>query len=77
MAECIPRCMSADLLQKLHALAERRRTHLVEMQESGRWARYYSQDDMNAHMKDAVEMAGHWQKMCDTVDAPAVEANPA
>jgi len=71
MAECIPRCMSADLLQKLHALAERRRTHLVEMQESGRWARYYSQDDMVAHLKDAADMAGHWQKMCDTADAGA------
>jgi len=66
MDKCIPRCMPPDLMQKLHALAERRRAYFVELQESGRWVHYYSPEDMVAHLKDAADAAGYWQKMCET-----------
>jgi hypothetical protein len=70
MADGIPLCMPAHLFQRLHALAERRCAHLIELQQSGRWTRYYSQEDMIARMKDAADTAGHWQKMCDTYAEP-------
>lgn len=75
MAEGIPRCMSADLLQKLHALAERRCTHLVELQQSGRWTHYYSEDALLALMKEAAEAALHWAKMVDSYRATEAAEN--
>jgi hypothetical protein len=70
MDECIPRCMPADLMQKLHALAERRRVHFAELQESGRWTRYYSQEGMDAQIKKATDEVGQWQKLCESSSPP-------
>jgi hypothetical protein len=66
MAEAIPRCMSAALMDKLHALAERRYAHLVELQQSGRWTRYYSKEDFALQMTDASHLAEQWQRICET-----------
>jgi hypothetical protein len=76
MADGIPRCMPPRLLQKLQALAERRCAHLIELQESGRWVRYYSQEDMVVHIKNAADDAGHWQQLCNTSVVPDTEAEP-
>jgi hypothetical protein len=65
MADGIPRCMSAALLQKLHALAERRCAHLIELQQSGRWTHYYSEDALVALMKEAAASARHWAEMVE------------
>jgi uncharacterized repeat protein (TIGR03809 family) len=78
MAETIPRCMSASLVEKLHALAERRCAHLTELQQSGRWSRYYSKEDFAARVGDASRAAAQWQQMrnaggvaSDSVNGPA------
>jgi hypothetical protein len=65
MADSIPRCMSAALIQKLHALAERRCAHLKELRQSGRWTRYYSREELVARTSDADDMLRHWRKMLD------------
>jgi uncharacterized repeat protein (TIGR03809 family) len=72
MADAIPRCMSAALIQKLHALAERRCAHLIELRESGRWTRYYSRKTLVEQMKDATQIARHWQQMLDMESITAV-----
>jgi len=77
MAEGIPRCMSAALLQKLHALAERRCAHFIELQQSGRWAYYYSEDALIALMKDAADAARHWADMVETHRAAELAAESA
>lgn len=71
MADAIPRCMSAALIEKLHALAERRCAHLIELQQTGRWTRYYSRDDFVAKMKDASELALQWRQLSDSGNAIA------
>ena len=35
-----------DIARKWHALAERRRAHVVELRDSGRWQHYYTWDEL-------------------------------
>ncbi len=77
MTECIPRCMSAALLQKLHALAERRCAHLIELHYSGRWTHYYSEEALIALTNDAAEAAQHWAKMVETYRTAELAAESA
>ena len=60
--------------RKWHALAERRRDHLAELYESGMWKRYFTEDTLLAHMREAVREVERWAAM---VDEPAPAASPA
>lgn len=71
MADAIPRCMSAALIEKLHALAERRCAHLIELQQSGRWTLYYSRDEFVAKLKEASQLALQWRQLSDAGNAIA------
>jgi uncharacterized repeat protein (TIGR03809 family) len=73
MADSIPRCMSAALIHKLHALAERRCAHLLDLHQSGRWTRFYSREAFVAQMNDAAMAAKQWQQLADEVAAPPPE----
>jgi uncharacterized repeat protein (TIGR03809 family) len=51
--------------RKWHALAERRRSHLAELYESGAWKRYFTEETLRAHMREAVREAERWGSMVD------------
>ena len=65
MAEPLPPCMAPTLMEQLHALAERRCAHLIEMQMSGRWQKYYSYDEFISQIRAATDSAKAWQAMAD------------
>jgi hypothetical protein len=69
MADSIPRCMSTALIQKLHALAERRCANLTDMQSSGRWTRHYSREELSARIQDASRLSQQWHDMLETAQA--------
>ncbi len=60
-----------ELARKWQALSERRRTHLLEMYRSGRWRRYYTEEQITAQMRDAVRDIERWSAV--TGEAPANE----
>jgi uncharacterized repeat protein (TIGR03809 family) len=51
---------AGDIARQLQALAERRRQHLLELHRSGRWRRYYSEDQFMGHMRDSVRDIAWW-----------------
>ncbi len=63
MSESVPRCMSPDLIGKLRNLAERRRAHFLDLQETGRWRHYYSESEFRASAHEVVELAEAWAQM--------------
>jgi uncharacterized repeat protein (TIGR03809 family) len=58
--------MSAEITRKWRDLAEKRRTHFVDLYESGRWKHYYSESEFVALMREAVQLADDWTRL----DAP-------
>jgi hypothetical protein len=50
MPGTIPRCMPAEITRKGRELAERRRAHLVELYDTGRWKRYYTWERLTGQM---------------------------
>jgi uncharacterized repeat protein (TIGR03809 family) len=63
MSEPWPQGMSEEIVHKWLALAERRRAHFVELYDSGRWKRYYSESDFVAQMRDTVALADTWARL--------------
>jgi uncharacterized repeat protein (TIGR03809 family) len=53
---------TVDIARQWQALAERRRQHLLEMHRSGRWRRYYTEEQLMAQMRNAVYCAEEWSK---------------
>jgi uncharacterized repeat protein (TIGR03809 family) len=60
--------------RKWHALAERRRNHLAELYESGQWKRYFSQETLLAHVREAVREVERWGAM---LEEPATATSAA
>ncbi len=69
MAKSIPRCMSAKIIGKGHDLAERRRTHMIDLYDTGRWKRYYSEEEFVALMRETVRLADSWSRMAEPLQA--------
>ena len=44
-------------------LAERRREHLLELYWSGRWRRYYTEEQITSLMRDAVRNIEEWGEL--------------
>jgi uncharacterized repeat protein (TIGR03809 family) len=63
--------------RKWHALAERRRNHLTELYESGAWQRYFTEETLRAHMREAVREVERWSAMLDEAAAAAPERREA
>ena len=61
--------------RKWHALAKRRRDHLVELYDSGRWRRYFNEETFRAHMRAAVREVEDWQGVAgpDAAQPPSAE----
>jgi uncharacterized repeat protein (TIGR03809 family) len=49
--------------RKWRDLAERRRQHLVELCESGRWRRYYTEAQFLFELHAAIRAAEAWQRI--------------
>jgi uncharacterized repeat protein (TIGR03809 family) len=65
--------MSDEIIRKWHALAEKRRSHLVELYDSGRWTRYYSESEFVTQMRGAVELSDAWARLTDVPTQVAAE----
>ena len=76
MSEQIPRCMSVEITRRWRDLAEKRRAHLVELYDTGRWKHYYSEEQLLARMREAIRLVETWERLStppDTVRAMAAE----
>jgi uncharacterized repeat protein (TIGR03809 family) len=72
MSDSWPQSMSQEIVGKWHELAERRRAHFVELYESGRWKRYYGENEFVAQMRDVVQLAETWARLSGApTQAPA------
>jgi len=71
MTDAIPHCMSTIVMSKLHALAERRCADLADLRESGRWARYYSQEQFLLHVQEALALASIARSMLSASEPPS------
>ena len=45
------------------ALAERRRTYVVELCDSGRWRHYYTWEELLDTLRDAVGIRDEWTRI--------------
>jgi uncharacterized repeat protein (TIGR03809 family) len=52
-----------ELARQWRNLAERRRAHFVELQQSGRWKHYYTEEQFHAEMQEAVRLAETWARI--------------
>jgi uncharacterized repeat protein (TIGR03809 family) len=52
-----------DVARKWHALAERRRAHVMELRDSGRWRRYYTWDELLEALREAVDTRDTWARL--------------
>jgi uncharacterized repeat protein (TIGR03809 family) len=57
-----PRAMDQAAL-KWRDLAERRRAHFYELYHSGRWRRYYSDEEFLRGMREAILVAKRWAEI--------------
>jgi uncharacterized repeat protein (TIGR03809 family) len=57
--------VSVETIRKWHALAQRRCAYLVELHESGRWHRFFSEVTFQLAMQDAVRGAESWAKLLE------------
>lgn len=60
MAEGIPLAFPVDLTRKWRALAERRKAHLVDLYDSGRWRLYYSEQEYILRLREAIGAVERW-----------------
>jgi len=52
-----------DIARKWLALAERRRTHVAELRDSGRWKHYYTPEQLLEVMREAVHSRDRWAEI--------------
>lgn len=60
MTEGIPSAFPVDLTRKWRALAERRKAHLVDLYDSGRWRFYYSEQEFILRLREAIQAVERW-----------------
>lgn len=53
----------ASVACKWLALAERRRAHLFELRENGRWRHYYTPDELLEAMREATRSRDDWARL--------------
>jgi uncharacterized repeat protein (TIGR03809 family) len=49
-----------EAAQKWRALAERRRKHFVELYHTGRWKRYYGEQQFRLKLREAMNASDRW-----------------
>jgi uncharacterized repeat protein (TIGR03809 family) len=55
-----------EAAQKWRALAERRRAHFVELYHTGRWKRYYEEEQFLLKMREAIKGCDRWAQIAPT-----------
>lgn len=80
MAEGIPCVFAVDLTRKWRALAERRKAHLVDLYDSGRWQLYYTEREFVQRLREAIGAVERWSATersvtGEVVPLPAVSAD--
>jgi len=65
------------IARKWHALAERRRKHLAELYEDGTWKRYYTEETLRTHMREAAREVEHWSAAIGESAPPVAEHRQA
>ena len=63
-----------EFARKWHALAQRRRKHLAELYQSGAWHRYFTEETLRAHMREATREVERWGAVLG--DERSAEAGP-
>jgi uncharacterized repeat protein (TIGR03809 family) len=63
--------------RKWHALAERRRKHLAELHQSGAWERYFSEEMLRAHLREATREVEQWAAVLGETAAAAPQSQEA
>jgi uncharacterized repeat protein (TIGR03809 family) len=70
MPSLIPRAIPASTSRKGLMLAERRRAHFVELYKTGRWKRYFTEQEFLARMREAVHEVELWSAATALWDEP-------
>jgi len=52
-----------NVARKWLALAERRRAHVIELRESGRWRHYYTPEEFLDALSEAVNSRDEWARL--------------
>ena len=63
-----------DVAQKWCDLAERRRAHFVELYHSGRWKRYYTEEQFLIRMREVISAADAWAQIARRPGAYGIAA---
>ena len=53
----------SEIARKWRALAERRRAHFIELYRSGRWRRYYSEQEFLASVRKIAAEIESWDAL--------------
>jgi uncharacterized repeat protein (TIGR03809 family) len=54
---------SDQIARRWRDLADRRRSHFIELYESGRWKLYYTEADFMLRLREVFEAAEQWKKL--------------
>jgi uncharacterized repeat protein (TIGR03809 family) len=52
-----------EAAQKWRELAERRRAHFVELYHTGRWKRYYSEEQFVLKLREVIKASDRWAEI--------------
>ena len=52
-----------DVARKWLALAERRRAHVIDLRESGRWRHYYTPEEFHDVLREAMSSRDAWARL--------------
>ncbi len=56
-------CPLDNVARKWVALAERRRAHIVELYDTGRWRHYYTQAELVEALREAIRVRDEWARI--------------
>ena len=72
MSERPPAHALEEVAQKWRLLAERRCAYFLELHRSGRWRRYYSEEQFLARLREAIELSERWMEIAASPTAAIV-----
>jgi len=55
-----------QIAKKWHALAQRRLAHVRELERSGRWKHFYSEERFGLYLRETERVAALWAKLAAT-----------
>ena len=56
---------SGEIARRWRELAERRRTHFIELYSSGRWRRYYTEQEFLTSVRKVTAEIESWDALAD------------